>query len=195
MRKFLLLAVLAAIAWFFWPDQGKRHPPGILVAEEPIQTAVAENKPWEMNGYTITPLAEFQLKARVLSRHRYWLDRESELSPIDLLLGWGPMTDQSVLDQLSLSQRSRWYEWEAGKLPIPGREIETHCANMHMVPANPEIKKQIKSARTGDIIELKGYLVAIEAADGWKWKSSLSRSDTAGGSCELVWVDAFSIVE
>ena len=189
----IVMVVFAALAYFFWPDHGKRHPPGILIPDAPSQTNIRGGTPWEKGGYRITPLAEFQLRARLLSKHRYWLDRESQLSPIDFLLGWGPMSDQKVLDQLSLSQGSRWYEWQASQLPIPQREIEAHCANMHMIPANPDIERQLKQARIGDIVELKGYLISVQAPDGWHWKSSLTRTDTGGSSCELVWVEEFEM--
>jgi hypothetical protein len=191
MRKLMALVVVAVLVYYFWPDHSRRHPPGILVAEAPIQTEVQAGKTWEKNGYTITPLAEFEIKARLLSKHRYWLDRESKLAPVDFLLGWASMSDQKVLDRLSLSQGGRWYEWEASELPIPQAQIESQCANMHMVPANSQIESRLKSARVGDVVELKGYLISVQAPDGWHWKSSLSRSDTRGGSCELVWVEEF----
>ena len=191
MKLAAVLAAVLALVWFFWPERAIRHPPGILVAEAPIQTNIQGGKPWEKNGCTITPLAEFDLRARVLSKKRYWLDRESHLAPVDLLLGWASMSDQKVLDQLSLSQGSRWYEWEASEMPIPQTQIESQCANMHMVPANSEIEARLKRARVGDMIHLKGYLIFVQAPDGWRWKSSLSRADTRVGSCELVWVDEF----
>jgi hypothetical protein len=131
----------------------------------------------------------------VLSRKRYWLDRESELAPVDLLLGWKAMSDQKVLDELSLGQRSRWYFWSADRLPISESEIESHCANMHIVPADSKVEKALKSARAGQIVKLKGFLISAQAPDGWSWKSSLSRTDKAGGSCELVWAEQFSVEE
>ena len=51
----------------------------------------------------------------------------------------------------------------------------------------------MKKARQGDLIYLKGYLLYIEASDGWRWKSSLKRNDTGNGSCELIWVKEFEI--
>jgi len=195
MRKILALAVLLALIWFFWPERAIRHPAGILIAEAPTQTDLQGGQPWEKNGYTITPLAEFDIRARVLSKKRYWLDRESQLAPVDLLLGWASMSDQQILDQLSLSQSGRWYEWEASEMPIPQAQIESQCANMHMIPANPQIESRLKGAQVGSLVHLKGYLVFIQAPDGWRWKSSLSRTDNRGGSCEVVWVDEFEEVK
>jgi hypothetical protein len=195
MRKILAVGAIVALAWFLWPDSGIRHPPGVLVAGDPVQTAADQRDPWQKNGYTITALAEFELKARVLSRKRYWLDRESELAPVDLLLGWKKMSDQKVLDQLSLGQGSRWYSWSADRLPISESEIEAHCANMHIIPADAEVEKTLKSVRAGQIVTMKGFLICAQAPDGWSWRSSLSRTDKAGGSCELVWAEQLSVDE
>lgn len=193
MRKLLTVLIVGALTWYAWPESKITHPPGVLVSEVPLQNKVQDTSIWEKNGYKITALAEFEIRARLLSKSRYWLDRESQLAPVDFLLGWGPMSDQLVLDQLTFRQSGRWYEWQAKELPIPKRQIESNCANMHMVPATPEVEKDLKRARVGDILSLKGYLISVQAADGWHWKSSLTRTDSDGGSCELVWVETLSI--
>ncbi len=43
-------------------------------------------------------------------------------------------------------------------------------------------------------MEFKGKLVKVLAVDGWRWSSSLTRNDTGGHSCELVWVDELNII-
>ena len=60
---------------------------------------------------------------------------------------------------------------------------------MHMIPANDEIESSLKSIRPGNLIDLRGFLVQAQAADGWNWRSSLSRTDEGAGACELVWVE------
>jgi hypothetical protein len=47
---------------------------------------------------------------------------------------------------------------------------------------------RLRSVAGGDIIELRGYLVEVTAPDGWHWRSSLSRTDSGDGACELMWV-------
>jgi hypothetical protein len=63
---------------------------------------------------------------------------------------------------------------------------------MHMIPANDDIKKTLEDLRPGEVIDLKGFLVLVTRPHGWKWKSSLSRTDTGMGACEVVWVDELS---
>lgn len=189
---FFLLVVLAI--YQIWSSQGIKHPPSILVTSEPVQESVSETQPLERDGYQITPLAKFHIEARVLSTERYWLGREAQLSPVDFALGWGPMSDTKVLEKFKISQGWRFYYWYSKQLPIPTESVISHSANMHMIPSTPEIEKGLKSVRTGNVIELKGYLVLAKAADGWKWRSSLSRKDTGDGSCELIWVESLSIL-
>ena len=104
------------------------------------------------------------------------------------------MSDEAVIEQIEISQSGRWYRWHTNSLPIPKREIETHSANMHMIPADAAVASDIKRTRRGDIIELQGYLVEVISDDGRRWKSSLTRNDTGDHACEVVWVEEFEVV-
>jgi len=113
---------------------------------------------------------------------------------VDLALGWGKMSDQTVLDQLKISQSGRWYEWRTKEAyPIPHPEIVEHSGNMHLIPATATVDATLKRVRRGEVVTLRGYLVEIVAADGWRWRSSLSREDSGARSCEVVWVEELSV--
>jgi len=195
-RRILFGAAAVVALWWLFSSDEVRHPPGVLAPEEPAQTLIKEPQTWWRGTFQITPLADFDVRARVLSTARYYLGRETELSPLDLVLGWGRMSDQQVLDRLSISQSGRWFYWRSAYQmtpPIPIPEIQSHCANMHMIPAKPEIEKALKALRRGQVVRIQGQLVAVQARDGWNWRSSLSRDDTGNGSCELVWVSAVTV--
>ena len=36
-------------------------------------------------------------------------------------------------------------------------------------------------------------LIEVRGADGWRWRSSLTREDTGAGACELVWVERIAV--
>lgn len=166
---------------------------GAIVAETPYQIPLESPPRLTLENYHVEPLAEFSIEARVLGTERYRLGRESEISPVDFALGWGAMSDSAVLDRIDISQHGRFYFWHVDEFPIPREEIESHSANMHMIPANASVARRLKEIRQGQIVRLQGYLVAISADDGWKWRSSLSRTDTGNGACELVWVESVEI--
>ncbi len=147
-----------------------------------------------LNGYQLQALAPFEMHARVLSTKSYSSDRGADLAPIDLVLGWGPMADLVNTKQIKISQSNRWYHWRADHFPIPRKAIETHSANMHLIPSTPEIAKAIQSVKIGKMVRFTGDLVEASGANGWYWKSSLTREDTGAGACELVLVKTFNVL-
>jgi len=190
---FIVTWISAVLAYWLWPEDEITHPPGILVSEAPQQRSINTGKSWRHNGYWITALAELKLRARVLHKEKYRFGREADLSPIDLALGWGAMSDQEVLDQLEITQHSRWYYWRAKALPVSRKVITSSSANMHMIPVNDELEELLDTLKPGHIIEISGYLVAVRGDDGWTWRSSLTRTDVGNGACEIVWVESLSI--
>ena len=127
------------------------------------------------------------------SAEHYAFGREADLAPVDLALGWGAMSDEAVLSKIKISQSNRFYYWHVDAFPIAREQIESNSANMHMIPATSAIEETLESIRPGQIIKLSAYLVEVKAADGWHWRSSLSRTDTGSGACELVYVKALSV--
>ena len=194
MKKIIYLLLAIAVLWFVFLRNGAvRFGPGVLAPDPPKQVNIVSPQSFSFKDYTITPLAKFHIKAKVLSRKNYRWGRQSNISPVDLALGWGRMSDEKVLDLIDISQSNRWYNWRADKFPIPRGEIESHSGNMHLVPANQSVRSMINHTRKGDIVEFSGNLIRIDAKDAWHWVSSLSRTDTGSHSCELVWVENFEI--
>jgi hypothetical protein len=173
-----------------------KHPPGILVACEPKQVIINSPRSWQLGTRVVVPLAHFSLQARVLSKERYRFDSVADLAPVDLALGWGPMSDQRVLDALEIAQGSRRFALApvTERPPLPIAVLLANSSNMHMIPANGEIRARLEAVRPGALIELSGYLVGVQEAGQWTWVSSLSRTDTGDGACEIVWVKNLTIL-
>jgi len=189
VSRMLFILLAALLIWqFFFRHEVVELGPGVLAADGPVQASLDSADSFELEGYRITPLAEFRIRAKVLSRETYSMGNESDLSPIDLALGWGRMSDEEVLQDIAISQSGRWYRWRTQSPPIPRREIETHSANMHIIPADENTEDLIGDIRQGQIIDLSGLLVRADADDGWHWVSSLTRDDTGARSCELFYV-------
>lgn len=187
----LLLGGLVAFgAWTWWDGRPVPRPPGALASEEPIQQAATkEDTPFTLHDFRIVPLARYTVRARVLSRERYRWDPGAALSPVDLALGWGPMSDGRVLAKFTIEQGNRWYFWRvAGEMPIPEGEVVSHSANTHLIPADALVRRTVLDLKEGDVVDLEGWLVRVEGRDGFTWVSSLSRTDTGDGSCELLYV-------
>ena len=173
MQKYVLIAATLAALWWFTSGHA---PEAITLPDGSLAYP----------GFTFSNPERFELSARVLSVRDYRSGREANLSPRDLALGWDRMMDDAVVNQISISQSGRWYRWRTESYPIPRREIETSSANMHMVPANETAARELSQIQEDDHIHLVGKLVDISAADGWRWRSSRTRTDTGNGACELV---------
>ncbi|MGH6612247.1 MAG: hypothetical protein ACRECQ_18540 [Burkholderiaceae bacterium] len=190
LKLWLVGLIMAACAAYFAYDRyshrtvANRGP----VTEVPQQSSTRAET-IQRAGYTIEPVAEYSVRARVLSIERYRIGREADLSPLDFALGWGAMSDQAVIEKLAFSQSNRWYQYRwSDAPPIDPSIIASTSANTHLVPASETIKDRLFDVRKGAVVRLSGYLINVKHSDGWSWRSSLSRTDTGGGACELMWV-------
>ncbi len=192
--RWIFIALVLFGAWQFLASSEVTAPVGSIAPKYPIQTTPSATQNYTMGDYSLEPLANFDIEARVLSKESYSFGREAELSPLDLALGWGAMSDSSVLARLSISQGGRfyYYQWE-NEPPIPTEQISSHSANMHLIPANSGVEKKMHDVRVGQVVRLVGQLVEARASDGWHWRSSLTREDTGAGACELFRVESISV--
>lgn len=192
--KIVLIAACAWGGWHWYETRPMAHvSPGAVAAAEPDQSG-ARKAPFKLNGYEIKPLAHFKIKARVLSREDYSAGKEADLSPTDLALGWGRMSDAAVYSQLTISQSGRFYYWHYdNQPPIPTDEIISSSANMHLIPADNQVRAAIGKARQGQVVHFEGELIEADDPSGWRWRSSLTRSDSGAGACEVIWVESFEI--
>jgi hypothetical protein len=190
--RLVFAAVVALALWGAYNGFASRertHPPGQIALEAPYQRNFENGKPFQVKDFTLTPRAKFSLTARVLARERYSADAGADLSPIDIAFGWGVMSDTSLLSLLKISQTSRFYYWHYKQQPpVPHDVITRSSANMHLIPANASVKDKLYGARVGDVVELEGELVDVTRANNWRWNTSLTREDSGGGACELIYV-------
>jgi hypothetical protein len=196
MKKFAFLFAAAAVAWACVHFLGtKTWPPGVLVKDDPVQVML--DKPMDLiskGDFILRPLARYTISARVLHTKHYWSGDIAAIAPYDVAVGWGAMSDQSVLDRLGISQSNRFYfyEWQNAP-PIPKEEITAHSANMHLIPSSASIRNRIAWLRKGELIRLTGFLVEAtnpKLAGMPPWRSSLSRTDSGNGACEIMWVES-----
>lgn len=189
----VLIVVLVAIGWFWFRNETVVLGPGVMAPTAPQQQPLMGADEISHNGYTLTPKANFQVQAKVLARESYLWGKEGDLSPVDLALGWGRMSDESILKSFKFGQSGRWYRWTSDNLPIPESEVIACSANMHMIPSNDQIAETLKRVKEGHIIDFHGYLVEVTDGGGWRWNSSLSREDSGAGACEIVYLLSLNI--
>ena len=167
------------------------------VETEPVQTEVStlREPEWLLGEARIQPVAEFDVDALVLHRKRYTFDHMSHLSPVDLALGWGIMSNVAILQHLSIWQRNRFYYFRVpADYPMSVQDIGRHSTNLHPVPASDAIRRQLLAIEPGDRVRLRGALVDIHLPDGGFIRSSRIRTDSGAGACEVMWVESVEVL-
>jgi hypothetical protein len=190
-------ALLFYIGWGAWnwlADRPVHQPDGVLAAEEPRQTDVAGGGTLHVGRWTLTTRAEYQITARILARERYHFDGLSDLIPEDLALGWGPMSDGRNLRSIDISQSNRFYYWRVpSPSPLSKDAIIAHSANTHVIPKDALVARQLSRLRPGQVVILSGELVDAVRDDGRWIKTSMVRTDTGPGACEVMLVDEVTL--
>ncbi len=197
LRVPLFIALVAACSWTGWHRFQLRpvHPlNGQVAPAEPSQRDIAPAAPLPHGRWMLTPRASYDVTARILSREDYRFDAMADLVPEDLALGWGPMSDNLVLAHFDISQGVRFYSWQPrGPLPIARETVISHSANTHVIPADRAAAAQLARLRVGQVVHLTGVLVDAKRDDGAFIHTSLTRTDSGPGACEVLLVQSVEV--
>ena len=200
----LIFAALAGLYYYYnKPTLAQIDGTAIDASRNPIQHNLIRPKSFEKNkgilNLMINPMAKYSISARILAKKRYVRGWESEVSPWDIVFGWGDAANLLYTKNLDIRQTVRWYSYKISTdIPMEPQYIVSHTSNNHIVPANDNIRKAILFLKEFDIVHLEGYLVNITGKRGNKyvsWISSLSREDTGNGACEIFYVEKVKIGE
>jgi hypothetical protein len=187
--KALALIYVVWGAWNWYLGRPVHPPAGILAPTEPLQMEVEPSPIYRMGRWSLTPRASYRITARILGVERYHFDFLASLVPEDLALGWGPMSDGRILNEMDISQSNRFYFWRAPMGFAVARDvIIAHSANTHVIPENSVVARRLSRLRPGEVVTLTGLLVNARRDDGAWLNTSLVRTDTGAGACEVMLV-------
>jgi hypothetical protein len=190
----VIAVAVIVLSWKMCSGGDIERAPGVLAAAEPVQKDIDSAVTIERGAFRLRPRAQFSATVRVLAREDYSLGELADLVPTDFAVGWGPMSDSAVLEDVKITQSNRFYYWRTEHWPIERGEIESHSANWHVIPDNTAVRAVLGRLRTGSIVELEGELVDIEGEDGFL-RTSLTRLDTGAGACEVLLAKSARIIE
>ena len=194
ISQWIMVALGLFGAWQFVSSRPIHRPPGEVAAADPLQSELDGPRTLTKGDFQVIGQARFSAEVRVLSRERYRLGALADVAPLDIAVGWGPMSDSAVLADIDISQSGRFYFWHYDtEPPIPRTAIESHSANWHLVPANSAVWNKLSGLRVGDVIKLDGMLVNLQNAEMGTLATSLRRDDTGAGACEIIYVEYASV--
>ncbi|HCD53022.1 MAG TPA: hypothetical protein DEQ34_11275 [Balneolaceae bacterium] len=188
MLKYILVCIVAFAGFRFWYDYPIHRAPGEVVDGIP-QIHRTNQPPFDFEKYTITPLRSIEAEARIIKRRRYFFDAKSDLSPIDVLVGWNEMSDERNLNEIHFSLKDRYYDLDLTKAPFPLHEIKAQIGLWHLIPANKNISDKLKKLRSGHILTIEGYIVNVESLDEVGWKSELEAPRNGHLKNSIIWVE------
>ena len=166
--------------------------PGVFAPEPPRQQAI-DATPLTSGDFLLQPRADFEITAKLLASKRYRFDELAAIAPWDFALGWGVASDEGALAGTRVTQGGRKMYWHLYDAPLSLDAIERHSANVHLIPASEEIHRQLSAVPRGAIVTLTGQLVDVTSPAGAFTPTSLTRTDTGAGACEILRVESFSV--
>lgn len=165
---------------------------GVLAPEVPRQWAI-DAPAFPMGEFRLAPRAGYDITAKVLSKRQYRWDDLAAVAPWDFALGWGPLSDEAVLRPIKVAQGDRFMFWHLYDAPINIDFVNLSSANIHLIPANDSVLRQISETPQGAIVHLTGELVDVHFADNRVIPSSLTRRDRGPGACEILLVQTITV--
>lgn len=168
----------------------------------PVQKIINEKnqETIDFKGVKITKLATYDITGLVLGMEYYYFGGgANSISPEDLVLCWGPVATAKYKNDISISigGNDRFTNFTIGGnlLKDYGNDATNYISNNHIIPMNNQQKNVLKKVRKGDVVQILGYLVYCEG-DGWTWgPSSMTRTDTGNGACEIILAESIYILE
>jgi hypothetical protein len=182
----------AAGCGFALPASSVPADGGVDWRGEPLQVATRRAAfvwPTRRGEVTVAPRAAFDISAVVAAAEPYTFDDGAFLAPVDLVMTWGRLPEEPYRSRVSYYQLTRYYFWYTPDPSLDLGYIATHSANMHMIPSTRNLARALAHVGGGDLVRVRGLLVDVDTARGFRWRTSLSRQDTGPGACELVWVE------
>ena len=209
LKILLVLSVILLVLSYFQknklPQQGEIKPE---LMQDPLQTPTSK-KPFEYSQknvtYTITPQYDYSLYGLVVSQNdnEVWYSRFKKTDPSntkDYCVLWGKNLSSGIYQKMTFKT-----EEFVCLINYPQNEPRndafsmTNLSNNHLLTADENVYKAIRSASVGDQIHLKGYLINYQSVgdDGKKMSrgTSIVRVDTGEGACETIYVEQFEIIQ
>lgn len=167
---------------------------GQVSASTSTEYNIARGLAPQAHGQSISVLKPFKGDFRILGSKQYHDDEQAKFSPIDFAVSYGLFAHPEIASQIKINQYDRYLNWTLRTLPVPPDQALKLVSNMHIIPANPQIAKQITQVKRGDLVRLDGELVEVKD-NNLVWTSSLSPGGVGEGACEVFRVNSIQWIE
>ena len=178
-----------------------------ILTEEPRQTAEAiPELNLDIDGfqYTLEPSYRYDLQGVVVSYYDSdtWYDISHQNDPgniRDLCVVWGRNVSSGIYREVKYESGEFTCTFRWSTALNPPFDIY-QGANNHVLPANEDVARKIRSVVRGDQIRMQGYLADYtvmdpESGNRYGRRTSTTRQDRGNGACEIVYVTDLEILK
>lgn len=147
----------------------------------------------EDQTHNVKPLHDYRISGMVVScgfSENMAEYRDDDLNIMDAGLIWGSNLDPSIYKKVKFYNNGVWLHAKTKEQAVWERLDQKRLSNNHLLCTDPQLKKQIKAIKRGDVISIKGCLVSYSGRG-----SSVSRTDNGDGACETIWVEEFELLQ
>ncbi len=165
-----------------------RQDPGQTPTQRPPFTARVENQ-----THHVKPLYNYHIAGMVVScgfSKNMAEYRSDDLNIMDAGIIWGSNLDPAIYKKVEFYNNGVWLHAKTKDQEVWQRLDQERLSNNHLLCTDPQLEKQIKAIKRGDVVSIKGCLVSYSGRG-----SSVNRTDSGGGACETIWVDEFEILQ
>jgi len=176
-RIVLLILVSASVAvWYSHAKRATQAPrpaDGVLVGAAPRWGAasIGNHASYMPLGHNeALPTGALDITGRVLARKTYPSTGFGDQLTLDLVLGWGSLSDNRVLDHVSIRQENRSMQID----PQPGFPLKLDDAyasaiNLSVYSDYFENRSILESIRVGDVVRMVGWTLRLRNPQGETW--------------------------
>jgi hypothetical protein len=150
--------------------------------------------------FVLTSNYAYTLAGRVVGRHEYPDTMPDGILPLDLAVVNGDLVHPDILTYFTFTMGQRTLEYSYDVPTFTGlteEYIDEHISNSHLIFLSPSLEAEVKQAKVGDCLIIKGKLVDIQGSSpGSRYmvKTSIIRNDSYPAGCEIILVESYTPV-
>lgn len=193
MFKYILTIALGALVYFTYTNLPVKHGPGVLADSKPSIKLLRWQKPFSVKNAKAHPKKEIEGEVRILRKKTYYFDDLKEYAPIDILVGWKELSDETILNEFHTEITNREYEFDITVPPMPVTDLHKMTDLWHLVPSSEAVAKQMSDLREGHVIKLKGLLIDLTKDDKKILTSPADIESVQRYNSYTIWVEEIAI--
>lgn len=201
----LVCGLTLAVSWFYKKQPVAPEEISSQLENDPVQTATSSSPftfDYEGQSYEIEPKADYEIYGLIVTQNdissifdMYHTKKSVDVK--DLCLIWGDNVVDDLYHRLQFWS-DPWTCWMHTESREDYDQFRSdQLSNNHILVADDELRNKVNSLHNGDQVFMRGTLVNYHYSDDptRKRESSLVRTDTGQGACEVLFLEDLTVIK